>query len=569
MSSGRKVQFKDKELYRERLHSSAEEYEKDVLSGKQTAPKTIKLAVEREIAARKKFDYKKEEVDKVFNFCYYIYINIKSQVTQFVPSAYQAWIIRALYGTFRKNSKKRLRRFAVLTTGRKSGKTVLMAILALYGLTKGEREAEVYFAATTQFQAGQALRYLKNIVANSPALKKRVDVLQYSLRYKGNGICTAKPLANNAEKLDGLSPYTALIDEAAALEDKSLFNVLKTGTLARENPLIIQISTANTYKEYPFFQELETGRGILNGKVEDDSTFYAIYMLDEEDDQDDVDVWVKANPNIGVTIDVDDLIVDFNKAKLTVTDLREFYIKNLNIYSDKSVDTWIPDDVYKECQIPVDITALKGMDAYMALDLSATRDFSSLVIVVETPDGKINVIPEFFLPMEPKKSVRSDYVDLSVWLKSGFIHQSDKRVIDHDQVFDRIEFWLKYFNIIDIAFDRAGATQLKNRISTELDFDCRDYPQNPLWFNPAMKHIEMLMFQNNINMSDNPVLRWMFRNAMIFTDSNGNIKTNKSKSLDSIDGVVALIMAIGCLLNINHDFIHEAQEAYINKYKNQ
>nr|WP_320020895.1 terminase large subunit [uncultured Draconibacterium sp.] len=165
---------------------------------------------------------------------------------------------------------------------RKNAKTTLTAIFSLYELMKGASEAEVYFLATTSKQASQALKYLKHIISVSPALKKRVDVLQYHLRFNKHSI--AKPLASIANKLDGLNPSFVIIDESHAHPNRDLFNIMDSGMKARPEPLLLEISTAGFNKDYPFYSQLEAAKRVLDNEGEQDNTFYALYTLDSEEE---------------------------------------------------------------------------------------------------------------------------------------------------------------------------------------------------------------------------------------------------------------------------------------------
>ncbi|MCW0484667.1 terminase large subunit domain-containing protein [Gaoshiqia sediminis] len=163
---------------------------------------------------------------------------------------------------------------------RKNAKTTFTAVLSLFEMMKGESEAEVYFLATTAKQASQALKYLKAIISFSPALKKRIDVLAYHLRFNKHSIL--KPLANNPSKLDGFNPSFAIIDESHAHPNRDLFNIIDSGMKARANPLLLEISTAGFRKDYPFYNQLELAKKVLEGDTEQDNTFFALYTLDDE-----------------------------------------------------------------------------------------------------------------------------------------------------------------------------------------------------------------------------------------------------------------------------------------------
>lgn len=184
----------------------AVEYENQVLNDEIVVSKWIKKAVIREQKLRKKYIYNTDKVKEVFRFLYFINIEPKKQ---FKPLPFQSWIILSIYSLYKENDR-RLRKFGIIWIARKNGKTAFTAVLSLYELIKGEAEAEVYFLATTAKQAAQGLKYLKAIIEYSPALKKRVDVLQYNLRFNKHSIL--KPLANNPNKLDGLNPSFSVLD---------------------------------------------------------------------------------------------------------------------------------------------------------------------------------------------------------------------------------------------------------------------------------------------------------------------------------------------------------------------
>lgn len=560
-------EYPEKRNYIAQRFREARKYEEDVLSGEQISSNWIKKAVLREKNMRKKYDFRYQEVAKVYAFIYYVYITVDGHPQRFTPSPWQSWIIFCIFGLYRSAiSMKRLRRFVIIWVARKSGKTTLAAILALYSFLKEERNAEVYFAATTKDQASQALRYLKQMVTDSPALRKRVDKLQYMLRHNLNGLCYAKPLANEPDKLDGLSPNFAVLDECHALPDKEMFNIIKTGTLARKNPLIVQISTAGHNRDYPFFQDLEIGKRVLNEELTDDSTFYAYYTLDDDEEVEDPNTWEKANPGLNQIIQLEDLLVDWDKAKLTVTDRLEFITKNLNIYTDGE-DTWIPDEEYRKCFEDVDIESLKGCKAYLGIDLSTSRDLSSVVCVVEHPvTKKLQVIPEFYFPGDAgqDKRIRITGIDLTSWIDKGFILEHEGKIIDYDRVFERIQWFCDYFDVQAIGYDPWNATLLIDKIEKEIYVDLQACKQNTGFFNFPLKFIERLIFSRNIVLSKNPVLRWNFRNVVIYLDGNNNIKIVKNKSLDSVDGAVALGIAVGMYCKYNYDAIAAVMEGYIN-----
>lgn len=556
---------KKRNIYAEDCLKMAFQYEKDIESGELIAGKLIKQAIKRRKKLHKKYFFNKVAVIDVFRFFYLINITIKNKPTKFKPLPWQCWVTMNMYGYYRsKNSNKRLFRYITIWVSRKSAKTTLAAIFSLYGLTKQERNAEVYFCATTKEQASQALKYLKQIVSDSPVLRKKIIKKQYKLEYKFNGLCIAKPVANEPDKLDGLSPSFSIIDEKHALPNNDLFNIMKTGILARENPQIVTISTSGFDKDYPFFNETEVGKKVLNGDIEDDSTFYAFYQLDSEKEIDNPDMWLKSNPSIkdeygdGV-ISLEDLIIDYKKACLTRIDKNNFIVKNLNFFLN-SESQWIPDEDYKRCFNDINLDELIRLKAkaYLGFDLSKSRDLTSLVAIVEHPiTGKLYTFPEFYFPTEDNEynKIRPSGIDLTEWIDKNYIEPHINRVINYDRIFERIEWWCKNFEVINIGYDPWVAIQLVEKIKSEIFVDMTSCRQNTSFFNFPMRLTERLIYSEAISMSKNPVLRWNFRNAVVYYDGNNNTKLLKNKSLDSIDGAVAFLMALAMYAEHNFDSV--------------
>lgn len=562
----------EKEKYVNSLYKSAFQYEEDVKNGNIIACQWIHKAIDRRRGIYdEKYDFREDKVKEVFEFFFYIRITIGGKPSDFIPFSWMCWIVMNVYGYYRsKRSDKRVFRYVTIWVGRKSSKTTFAAILSLYAMMKEERNAEVYFGATTKDQASQALRYLKQIVLDSPALRKRVRRLQYKLVFSNNefGECVARPVANEPDKLDGLNPSFAIIDERHALPDNDLVNIFKTGMMARENPMIYSISTAGFNRDYPFYREIEIAKKVLSGDAEDDSTFYALFTLDDEEKEiDNPDMWIKSNPSLkdknGIgTIWLDDLVVDYKKACLNIADKKNFIVKNLNCYVDGE-DTWIPDEYYKKCGLDSDIFKYIGREdkvkAYLGFDLSNSKDLSSLVGIIEDPDsGKITVFPEFYFPSrQGDKKVRNTGIDLSEWIDKGYIIEHDGPTISTDLVFSRIKWWVENFDVQGIGYDPWNSVELVAKIDANMYVDLKPCKQNPGFYNFPMKYFENLIYEERINVSRNPVLRWNVRNVVVYIDGNANIKPIKNKSLDSIDGVMAMIMALGIYSEVNFDAIAE------------
>lgn len=535
---------------------NSDQYKNDVESGLQVACRWIKLAVQRSRKDFKRSDiiYKQDAVNRVYEFFYFLRISTGEGYKRFELSPYQAWIISEIFGWFfTSEENKRRYRYATIFTGRKSGKTMFSVGIELYILMyDNQTEPEAYLCATTREQAGQALKYSKAVVKHSPALRRRLRVQQFQILYpKRDGLL--KVLANKPDKNDSLSPSIFILDEKHAFPTLDFFNVMKSGTLFRKNPLGLSTSTAGFNKDYPFYTELQTAQKVLEGIVDDDITFYALYTLDDDDDVEDTTAWIKPNPNIGVTINLQDLINEYKKAKLTITERNNFITKNLNRYLD-NLEQWIPDEVYVTCFDDINPPVNERVPAFIGLDISATRDLAALVIVwTDEATGKLAVYPEFYFPQNEVKRIRESGIDLGEWINKGFIIEHNRPTIDQTAIVERIKYWNTVFKLQMMYYDKWNSGYIVPELETSIYLYCEHFNQETKWFNFPLKYIERQFFEQNISMSTNPVMRWMFRNIQLYYDGNGNIKIMKNKSMDSVDGPVALGMAVGAWLKFNGD----------------
>lgn len=534
----------------------AEAYKANVETGLQLANRWIKLAVARSRADELRTDiyFNSNDVARVYEFFYFAHISDGERYRRFSLTPYQAWILSEIFGWFYTgHDRKRRYRYALLYTARKSGKTVFFVVVEFLILMYDYQEApEAYLCATTREQAGQALRYSKDIIANSPALRKRLIRQQFQILYrKRSGLM--KVLANKPEKNDSLNPSIYIMDEMHAHPTLDFLNVMKSGTLFRKNPLGIITSTAGFNKEYPFYTMLQTGQKVLEGILEDDITFYALYTLDDEDEVEQFDMWEKANPNINHTVRLDDLIAEYKKSKLTISELNNFITKNLNRYLD-NLEQWIPDDQYVKCFRTIEPPTDKRIQAFMGIDLSSIRDITSISITWTDPKtGDMATHNEFHFPQNEQKRIRESGIDLREWIQKGYIIEHPTPTINQEIIFERIKYWHTVFDIQQINYDKWNSGFIIPKVETELFIFCQHFNQTTVWFNFPLKYIERLFFDVSIAMTTNPVMRWMFANIQLYYDGNGNIKIMKNKSKDSVDGPVAFAMSIGAWLQFNGD----------------
>lgn len=557
--------MRNPEDYAKYYLDQAYKYAEDIETERIRANRWIKLAVKRfrRDLEREDLVQDPDAVKRVFMFFSFIKINIRNKYLQYEILPYQAFIVLNLFLFYYRATGKRRFRYMFLFIARKNSKTTFAVALNLYFLVlDGVEDPQSLLLASTREQATISLDIAKSMVLNSPALHKRLKIMQYMIRFVfGNSRGFMKTVASESTRLDGYSPSSAILDEIHAYKDDELFLVIKSGILARENPIILLISTAGTAIESFCYTMVENAKNILNGMVEDDSFLVLLYCLDDGDDFNDPENWIKANPALGEIISLEDLTIEYNQGKNIASQLPNFLTKHLNIFVEGS-DAWIPEEILQRANTPFNIEEFKGSDVYIGLDLSSTRDLTSAVLVFHRPEeNKFFVRPLFFFAKNENRRLRQGGIDLRVWIREGYITELQTETIDYDFLFDTFVRLSQDFNIVSVAYDPYNSDLIVPRLN-DIGIDTVPFPQNPKTFNFPLKYLEKMIYDERISFGENPVLLWNMRNVVLYKDGNGNIKIMKNRSRDAVDGAVALGMAIALWMSVNLD----QQKADINAY---
>ena len=458
---------------------------------------------------------------------------------------WQQFIVGSLLGWKREDGSRRFRT-GYVEVPRKNGKTLLAAGLGLFlTAADGEPGAEVYSAATTREQArlshGEAVRMVKQ----SAALKRELRLFRDNI-HSERTFSKFEPLSSDHGTLDGLNVHGAICDELHAWPRRELWDVLETATSARRQPLMLAITTAGFDRQSLCWQMHEYAGKVLDGLVEDDSFFGIIYGLDEGDSWEDEGSWWKANPNLGVSKSIDDLRRLAARAREMPAQLNAFLRLHLDVWT-QSKTRWMKPEVWAGCNLgAVEEAALAGRPCYGGLDLSTTTDISALVWVFP-PEGEKEpyvVLPRFWVPEENMVlRSRNDRVPYEAWARAGLIAATPGSVIDYDFILEQVARDVAQFQVKEIAFDRWGATRLTTQM-VDRGWTVVEFGQGFASMSAPMKELEKLALSRELNHGGNQVLAWMADNVMASTDPAGNIKPDKAKSREKIDGVVALIMGL-------------------------
>lgn len=565
-----------------KISFTAEKYVDDVLSGEQVACRWVRFACERHrrdlVEGKARGLYFDETRAGVaiafFGMLRHWKGEWAGQRVQLEP--WQQFVIWSLFGWRRADGTRRFRT-GYLEVSRKNGKTTMAAGVGLeLMVADGEPGAEVYTAATKRDQARISFNDAAEMVRQSPQLRQRIGKVRDNL-HSFETASKFEPLGRDADSTDGLNVHGVIADELHAWKTRDLWDKLETATGSRRQPLMFAITTAGYDRQSLCFTLHDYAEKVASGVIEDDSFFGLIYTLDgptldedgnevaPADDWEDETVWVKANPNLGVSKKWDDMRRKAARAKRMPAALNAFLRLELNVWT-QAESRWIAPDRWAACgQAPPGLTiepttpfaevlghmerALFGRRCFGALDLSSNIDISAWVMLFppEEEGEPYWVVPRFFIPEENiVERVRRDRVPYDAWLRAGLVTATPGNVIDYDWIVAQIDEDAQNYDVVEIGFDRWGATKIQTQLM-ELRGD-------PEWvvpigqgfasMSPPMKELEKLILGGRLGHGGHPVLAWMADNLVATMDPAGNLKPDKAKSREKIDGMVSLVMCV-------------------------
>lgn len=462
---------------------------------------------------------------------------------------WQERIIRDLFGVLKPDGHRQFNT-AYVEIPKKQGKSELAAAVALLLCCgDGEERAEVYGCAADRQQATIVFDVAADMVRMCPALNKRVKILtsQKRIIYKPTN-SFYQVLSAEAYSKHGFNIHGVVFDELHTQPNRKLFDVMTKGSGdARTQPLFFLITTAGTDTQSICYETHQKAVDIIEER-KTDSTFYpVIFGADKEDDWTDPEVWKRANPSLGITVQMDKVEAACESAKQNPAEENAFRQLRLNQWVKQSV-RWMPMDVWDACAFSFDPEELEGRICYGGLDLSSTSDITAFVLVFppedEDEDDKYYILPYFWLPEDNLDlRVARDHVNYDLWEKEGYLLTTEGNVVHYGFIEHFIEELGTKYNIQEIAFDRWGAVQMVQNLEG-MGFTVVPFGQGFKDMSPPTKELMKLTLEKKLAHAGQPVLRWMMDNIFIRTDPAGNIKPDKEKSTEKIDGVVATIMAL-------------------------
>ncbi|MBI9042907.1 MAG: terminase large subunit [Anaerolineaceae bacterium] len=530
------------------------QYISDVLEGRIPACKWVKLACERHVRDLEEGEargiyFEPEAGQLVIDFFELLKHSKGEWAGQTLSlEPWQLFFLWVLFGWQREDGTRRFRT-SYLEIARKNGKSTIAAGIGLFLMVAdGEPGAEIYSVATHRDQAKITHSEATRMVKASQALRRKLTVFVDNIHIRDTA-SKFQPLGRDSDSMDGLNIHGVIIDELHAHKTREVVDKMETAMGARRNPLQFEITTAGYDRRSICFEHNEYTQKVLEGVVEDDAWFGIIFTIDADDNWEDEKNWIKANPNLGISKKWDHMRDMAAKAKEMPSALNAFLRLELDVWT-QAVTKWVPRNHWDACGKAVDSEGLRGRRCMGGLDLSSTTDVSAFVMVFppEVEEDDYQVLCRFFIPEEAMHiRSRRDRVPYEAWVRQGYMNSTVGNVVDYAFILAQIEEDAQLYDLNMIAFDRWGATKIVQDID-EMGLTCVDFGQGYASMNAPMKEMERLIRGHSLAHGNQPVLGWMADNLVVRIDPAGNIKPDKERSLERIDGMVALVMALDLAL---------------------
>lgn len=537
---------------------AANRYVDDVLAGNIVACKWVKLACERQrrdmaraASGDPTFPYR-YDAEAGERICRFIELlpHTKGRWARKRESirleAWQAFILTTVFGWLHVETGLRRFRRAYEEVARKNAKSTKSSGIALYLFgADGEPGAEVYSAATTRDQAKIVFDDARQMALREPEMcaELGIDVLQHQLVIVDDA-SKFLPLSAEGSTLDGLNVHGGIIDELHAHKTRAVFDVIDSATGARDQSLLWMITTAGTDRTGICYEQRTHVTKILDRVVEDETFFGIIFTLDDGDDWSDPAVWIKANPNLGVSVFVDDMEMACRKAMSMPSAVANFLTKRLNVWVNAD-SAWMDMRAWDRCANPeLREEDFRGEECFIGLDLASKVDIAAKVLLFPPSSvrKKWALFGRYYLPERAvENSTNSQY---DGWRRRGLLTVTDGEVTDYDEIEDDIRADCALYAVREVAYDPFQATQLSGHLLAE-GVPMTEMRPTVLNFSEPMKQLEALVLQGLLEHSGDPVMTWMISNVVAHLDKKDNIYPNKERPENKIDGPVAAIMALG------------------------
>lgn len=539
----------------------AKAYINGVRSGEILVCKWIRLAIDRHFADLEKqrtpdfpYYFNEGEAARVLSlYSLFRFSKGKEAGRPFDIMPWWAALVYIAFGWRRIDEGKRFRK-VYCKVGRGNAKTANLVTIGVIGfLFENVSDPEVYWVATKKDQAkigwDRQRKTMEFLVSDHADLAPLINIPKghTSTRVsRTDRLSWVSYLGRDSQSEDGASPAYVLVDEYHAWDNDEMMNVMESGMVKVEDPMTWIITTAGYKPLGPNSEFLKQCKNMLLGVADNPELLAFVYELDEGDDWQDRSVWAKPNPGLGISLTMTGLETEFNKIATGGQQKEiDFKVKNLNI-EYASQDGWIPDDIWMKGAEPFDVSELFGRECWGGIDLANTNDFNAFALFFPPRyEGDLSyVLPWFWLPEDAIEKHHSKRPFVGQWNRDGYLKNTPGNVTDYEQILNDILEAVQPFALQGIGYDRALSHYLTPRL-IENGIRMEVYSQAPLWLTPPAKFIERLALSENIRHGGNPVLRWMIANVTMAPTAAGNYYPSRGRSAEKIDGVAAMLNAVG------------------------
>jgi phage terminase large subunit-like protein len=466
----------------------------------------------------------------------------KGDYEKLVLQPWQHFVIGSLYGWVHKDTKLRRFREGLVFIARKNGKTTKISGLSLFSMSKDNEEgARVYVLANTKQQAGELFDESRAMVRKSPALRKRFRENQKGIFF-AKAFSQIEPRASDSEKLDGLNTHLGVFDEIHEFPDFKLINVIKRSWSARKQPMVIYITTAGYQLDGPLIQYYEIATDVLAGEIDQDQVFYFMCELDDVKEIDNPAMWIKANPNIGVTLNLPRLVQDFATNRHVPEEYNDWVTKQFNIFMNRSETPFVTPEILDRNKGTIPIENLVGRPCIGSFDLSDTEDLTSACLefpLLET--GEVFVLNHSWVP-EEKVRLENEKIPYREREKEGLLTIVPGEFIAKEYVYDWFVEQAEKYGIEKIMYDPAKAYRLVESLRN-YGFEMEVVRQGQLTLGQAVDDAKEMFISGRVVFNNNRMFRWYVNNVKLGTDTKRDRLPKKQGKYRKIDGFAAFINA--------------------------
>lgn len=539
----------------ESLHRT-HQYARDVLEGKVVAGPLVRLACERHErdiaqAASKGFRFDDGAANHAIEFIE-TWVRLPDTTDadgnpkRFELQPWQAFIVGSLFGWRWATSGHRRFRNAYIEIGKGNGKTPLLAAIGLYGLMMdGQRAPEVYAAAADRDQAMIMFRDAVRMVDASPDLSGRIK--RTGIEHVTNlayGLGFFRPFSREQGAKSGTRPHMGLIDEVHEHPNPDIINKMRAGAKGNQDALFIEITNSGTDRTSICYQHHEHSRRILEQTVPDERWFSYVCTLDEgEDPLEDESCWLKVNPNLGVSIHREYLQDQVSAAKNIPAETNTVLRLNFCVWTQAHT-RFLDMPKWHACVGSMPAIEMTGAKCYAGLDLGQSDDFTAFVLVWVLTDGRIVMKAHFWIPSAALDKPNRPYAE---WQRAAALNViPDSEVIDYDLVEDAVKALCHKHSVLEVAYDKRFAEQMAQHL-TGAGITMVNTPQG-FQLTEALRKLSDIVTNETLVHDGNPVMGWMGANLVVRHGRNGEMRPDKDKAAEKIDGQVAFVMALDVIV---------------------